>query len=79
MPTDSASKFYKYIVNDKFDHINDVVVGVLCLAISMILNKITIQSMNHNIWVSSLARLGPKGICDKVFESRLSLGGGIVV
>jgi len=39
----SAFKFYKYIVNEKVDHIDNV--------------------------VSSLARLGPKRICDKVFES----------
>jgi len=62
-----ASKFYKYIVIEKVDHIDNVVFGVLCLAISVILNKTSIQSMNHNIRVSSLARLRPKGICDKVF------------
>jgi len=39
MPTeDSASKFYKNIVNEK-----------VCFTISVILNKISIQSMNHNI------------------------------
>jgi len=36
-------------VNEKVDHIDNVVLGVLCLAISVILNKISIQSMNHNI------------------------------
>jgi len=36
------SKFYKYIVNEKVDHINNVVFGVLCLTISAILNKISI-------------------------------------
>jgi len=46
---DSASKFYKYIVNEKVDHIDNVVFGVLCLAISVIFNKISIQSMNNNI------------------------------
>jgi len=43
-----ASKFYKYVVIEKVDHIDNVVIGVLCLAISVILNKISIQSMNHN-------------------------------
>jgi len=38
---DPASKFYKYNVNEKVDHITS----------SVILNKITIQSMNHNIHV----------------------------
>jgi len=33
------------------------------------LTKKSIQSMNHSVWLSSLARLGPNGICDKVFES----------
>jgi len=60
---DPASKFYKYIV----------VYVLLCLAISVILNTLSIQSMNHNIWVSSLARLGPKGIHDMVFESWFKL------
>jgi len=49
MPADSASKFYKYIVDEKVDHIDNVVFGVLCLAISVILNKISIQSMTHSI------------------------------
>jgi len=46
---DSASKLYKYIVNVKVGHIDNVVFGVLCLAISVIVNEINIQSMNHNI------------------------------
>jgi len=46
---DSASKFYKYVVNKKVDNMENVVFGVLCLAISVILNKISIQSMNHNV------------------------------
>jgi len=29
---DSTSKFYKYIVNGKVNHIDNVVFGVLCLA-----------------------------------------------
>jgi len=32
---DPASKFYKYIVNEKVDHIDNVVLGVLCLASTM--------------------------------------------
>jgi len=39
----------KNIVSEKVDHIDNVVLGVLILAISVILNKISIQSMNHNI------------------------------
>jgi len=66
---DPASKLYEYIANEKVDHIDNVVFGVHCLAMSVILNKISFQSMNRNIWVSSLARFGPKGICYKVFES----------
>jgi len=54
------------IVNEKVAHIDNVVFGVLFLANSVIL-KISIQSMKHNIRVSSLAR--PVGICDKVLES----------
>jgi len=46
----------------KVDHIDNVVFGVLCLAISVIFNKISIKSMNYNISVSSLAKLGPKGL-----------------
>jgi len=46
---DSASKFYKYIVSEKVDHIDNIVVSALCLAISVIFNKMSIQSMNHNI------------------------------
>jgi len=46
---DSASKYYKYIVSENVDHIDNVVLGVLRLAISVILYKISIQSMNHNI------------------------------
>jgi len=53
--------------SQKVDHIDNVVFGVLCLDIGVILNKISIQSMNHIY--DYLARLGPKGICDKVFES----------
>jgi len=57
------------MLNEKVDHIDIIVFSVLCLAISVILNKISIQSVNHIIWVSSLARLAPKGICDNIFES----------
>jgi len=46
---DPASKFYKNIVNEKVDHVDNVVLGVFCLAISFILNKISIQFMNHYI------------------------------
>jgi len=46
---DSASKLYKYFVIEKVDHIDNVIFGVLCLAISVILNKISNKSMNHNI------------------------------
>jgi len=46
---DPASKFYKCIVNEKVDHIDNVVFDVLCIAISVIFNKISIQNMNHNI------------------------------
>jgi len=60
---------YTCVVNKKVDHIDNVVISVLGLAISVILNKISIQSMNLKIWVSSLGRLGPNGICDKVFET----------
>jgi len=42
---DSASKLYKYIVSEKVDHIDNVDFGVL----SVIFNKISIQSMNNNI------------------------------
>jgi len=66
---DSASNFFKYIVNEKIDYTDNVVFGVLCLASSVIFNKIGIQSINDNILVSYLARLGPKGICDNVFET----------
>jgi len=45
-----SSKFYKNIVNEKVDHIDNVVLGLLCLAISVIPNKISIQSMNHMIY-----------------------------
>jgi len=37
------SLFYKYIVNEKVDHIDNVVFGVFCLASNVILNKISIQ------------------------------------
>jgi len=46
---DPASKFYKYIVNAKADHIDNVVFVVVCIASSVILNKLSIQSMNRNI------------------------------
>jgi len=44
---DSASKLYKYTVNENVDHTDNVVFCVLCLklAISVILNKISIQSI----------------------------------
>jgi len=48
---DSASKFYKNIVNEKVDHIDNVVLGVLCFTISMILNKISIQSSFYYRWL----------------------------
>jgi len=31
--------------------------------------RVSINSMNHSIWVSSLSRLKPKAISDKVFET----------
>jgi len=37
---DSASKFYKYIVNEKVDHIENVVFVVLCLAVSVSFKKL---------------------------------------
>jgi len=46
---DNIFIIYKYIVSEKVDHIDNVVFGVNCLTISMILNKISIKSMNHNI------------------------------
>jgi len=46
----SASKFYKYIVNEKVDHIDNVVFGVLCLAI----NKINIQSNSTNMFLLNI-------------------------
>jgi len=51
---DSASQFY--IVHEKVDHIKNVVFDVVCLASSAILNKITVKSMNRNIWISFLVR-----------------------
>jgi len=42
---DSASKFYKHIVNEKIDHIDNVVFGVLCLASSVIINSMSIKSI----------------------------------
>jgi len=44
-----CSEYSEYIVNEKVDHTDNVVFGVLCLAISVVFNEISIQSMNHNI------------------------------
>jgi len=47
-------------INEKVDHIDDVDLGVLRLASNLILNKIRIKSMNHNMWELSLVSLGPQ-------------------
>jgi len=57
----SASKFYKYIVNKKGQHIDNVVVGVLCFASSVIVNK------TYNPWTTIYETI-TKRIGDKVLE-----------
>jgi len=76
---DSASNFYKYIVNEKVDHIDNVIFGVLFLAISVIFNKISIQSMTTIYEYRLLPDLARKEYVARSLSRDLSLGCGILV